>query len=86
MNQLFSTHPYWVSIIGTFLVNNVATAFVGSFPAPTKDSSPKYIFWFKFSNTVIGNIKRAQSTALEQSPNFQDVKAKIEQNACGTAQ
>lgn len=69
--QLFQQHPYSASVAATWLFNNIITAFIGSFPAPTKDSSVKYVFWFKFSNTVIGNLKRAQSTALENSPNWQ---------------
>lgn len=76
MNELFQHYlPYIIPAAigaGGWLVNNVASAAVGSLEAPTKDSTPKYQFWFKFLNTVIGNIQRAKSTALEQSPNFHD--------------
>jgi len=73
--QLFQAHPYWASIITTWVFNNVITVMVSSLPAPTKDSKPAYVYWFKVLNTIIGNVKRAQSTALEQSPNWQDAIA-----------
>lgn len=69
--QLFHLHPYTASIIATWIFNNIISALIGNLPAPTKDSSAKYVYWFKVLNTVIGNIKRAQSTALENSPNWQ---------------
>jgi hypothetical protein len=73
--QLFQQHPYSASIAATWLFNNVITALVGSLPAPTKDSSAKYVYWFKVSNTVIGNLRRAASTSLENSPNWKDAVA-----------
>jgi hypothetical protein len=67
----WATHHLWLfAIIGTWVFNNIITVMVSSLPAPTKDSSPKYVYWFKVLNTVIGNIARANSTAIEQSPNF----------------
>jgi len=74
--QLFQQHPYWASIVSTWLFNNVITAFVSSFPSPTKDSGLKYVWWFKFSNTLIGNIMRAKNTTLETSPNWVDAVVK----------
>jgi hypothetical protein len=67
-------HPWHFAVlsgIATWLFNNVATALISSLPAPTKDSSAKYVYWFKVGNTICGNFKRAQSTAIEQSPNWQ---------------
>ncbi len=73
-------HPYLFSAIATFLFNNVISAMVSNLPAPTKDASVKYVYWFKVANTVIGNLQRAKSTSIEQSPNFQAaVDARIEQ-------
>ena len=74
--QLFQQHPYWASAIATWLLNNVVTAFVAAFPSPTKDSSTAYVVWFRFTNTLIGNLARAKNTALESSPNWQDALAK----------
>lgn len=71
------THHVWiVSIIGTWILNNIVTVMVTSLPAPTKDSSQSYIYWFKVLNTIIGNIQRARSTTLENSPNWEDAIAK----------
>ena len=75
MTELFKLHPTLIPVILTWLSNNVVTAFISSLPAPTKDSSQNYIFWFKFCNTLAGNFQRAKSTALEQSPNFHDAVA-----------
>jgi hypothetical protein len=74
--QLFQQHPYWATLVATWLFNNVVTAFVASFPSPTKDSGLVYIVWFKFSNTFIGNVMRAKNTTLENSPNWQDAVKK----------
>jgi hypothetical protein len=51
-------------------------SFVDSLDAPTKNSSASYIFMFKFSNTLALNFKRARSTSIEQSPNFEDAAKK----------
>ncbi len=75
--EIFQQHPYSATAISTWLFNNIATAFVAAFAAPTKDSSVGYVWWFKFSNTVIGNLKRAQATAVENSPNFRDAVQKL---------
>ena len=77
-------HQALVAIIGTWLFNNVITVLVSSLPAPTKDSSQRYIYWFKVTNTIIGNVRRAANTAIEQSPNWQSaVNAHIENLANG---
>jgi hypothetical protein len=60
-----------IAVIGTWLFNNIVTALISALPAPTKDSSGQYVFWFKAANNICGNLKRAQSTAIEQSPNWQ---------------
>jgi hypothetical protein len=64
-------HPAFASIIGTWVFNNIITVLVSSLPAPTKDSKPSYVYWFKVANTIIGNVARANSTALEKSPNWE---------------
>jgi hypothetical protein len=79
--QFFVRHPYLASIVATWIFNNVITVLVSSMPAPTKDSTGKYVYWFKVLNTFIGNVRRAQSTAVENSPNWQDaVQAHLEKN------
>jgi len=66
-------HYSWlIGIIATWLFNNIVTAMVSNLPAPTKDSTARYVYWFKTLNTVVGNIARAKSTTLEKSPNWQD--------------
>lgn len=70
--SLLNSHPTLTPVVATWLLNNVATAAISSLPAPTKDSKPFYVWSFKFLNTVIGNIQRAKSTTLEQSPNWKD--------------
>ena len=66
-------------------ITNVAqfvfSAFVSSLPAPTATSSAKYQFWFKFFNTIAGNLSRAKMTAVESSPNFQDAVNKANAQA-----
>lgn len=56
----------------TALAGAVWSAFVSSLPAPTATSTAKYQFWFKFFNTLAANFARAKSTAVENSPNFQE--------------
>jgi hypothetical protein len=69
--QFLGKHLWILAIAGTWLFNNIITVLVSELPAPTKDSSAKYAYWFKVLNTIIGNLKRAQSTAIENSPNWQ---------------
>jgi hypothetical protein len=70
--QFVEQHPYLVSAVATWLVNNVITALISSLPSPTATSTVKYQYWFKVLNTISGNVQRARSTAIEQSPNWQD--------------
>lgn len=65
-------HQVLVSVVGTWLLNNIVSAFISSMPAPTKDSTTKYVYWFKVLNTIMGNLQRAKSTAIEGSPNWND--------------
>lgn len=78
--NLYQQHPAIFATVCTWIFNNIVTAFITSFPAPTKTSSTFYIWWFTFSNTVIGNIQRAKSTRIEQSPNWQDAVSQHIQN------
>jgi len=73
MNEYFSHHTLTLAIlssVATWLFNNVITVMITSLPAPTRDSTPGYVYWFKVANTIIGNIQRAKSTAIESSPNW----------------
>jgi hypothetical protein len=71
--QFFLNHPgtsVAAASAASFVFNNIVTVLVSELPAPTKDSTAKYIYWFKVLNTIVGNLKRAHSTAIEQSPNL----------------
>jgi hypothetical protein len=77
MNTLSNNHLLWWIysigiVVGTWVFNNIITVLVSSLPAPTKDSTAKYRYWFTVVNTIIGNVKRAQNHSLESSPNWQD--------------
>lgn len=54
----------WIAVRESF--NRIANAL----PAPTKDSTDKYVFWFKFVNRMAGNTQRAEEHSIESSPNF----------------
>ena len=71
MIKLFTTHPYLATSVAVWVFNNIVSVLVSSLPAPTKDSSVRYAYWFKVANSIIGNLSRAQSTAIERSPNWQ---------------
>ena len=58
-------------VITTLVSYWTLSAFIGALPAPGANSSGFYRFFFKFSNTLGGNLLRALSTAVESSPNFQ---------------
>jgi hypothetical protein len=58
--------------ISTLVAYYVAISFTGSLPAPTAKSTMFYQFFFKFVNTLAGNLARAYSSRVESSPNFQD--------------
>jgi hypothetical protein len=64
-------HPAAAAAIAMWFFNNVITVMVSALPAPTKDNSQKYVFFFKVTNTLVGNVARAHSTAIELSPNWQ---------------
>ena len=78
--ELFKQHPaFFVGVItatATWVFNNIFTAAVASMPAPTKDSTAKYIFWFQFLNKLVGNYLRAHASNIENSPNFKDAVEK----------
>jgi hypothetical protein len=65
------------AILGTFATQYAWSAFIGALPAPTATSSTGYQFAFKFLNILAANISRASSTAVENSPNFNDAAAKV---------
>jgi hypothetical protein len=78
--NLFFSHQ----VLGTMVLAAVWNAYVGSLSAPTKDSSPYYVFLFKFSNALAFNFARAKSTSIENSPNFEDaVKRYVAQQGAG---
>jgi hypothetical protein len=58
-------------VLVTLVVGYTWSAFISALPAPQINSSPFYVFIFRFFNVLAANISRAQSTRVEQSPNFQ---------------
>jgi hypothetical protein len=68
IGSIYATHPY----ISTLVSYWVLSAFIGALPAPSATASGLYLFFFKFSNSLGGNLLRALSTQVEKSPNFQD--------------
>lgn len=68
VTAIFQNHLW--AIVGTFITQYVWSAFISALPAPTAQSSVMYQFWFKFLNYLAANISRAQSTAVEKSPNW----------------
>jgi len=83
--QFVQHHPYIVvsAVSGAtvWLFNNVITVMISSLPAPTKDSTAKYVYWFKVANTIVGNLQRAHGSRIEDSPNFKDAVQKyLQQN------
>jgi hypothetical protein len=64
---VYTAHPY----ISTLASYWILSAFIGALPSPTATSPGVYIFFFKFSNSLGGNLLRALSTRVESSPNFQ---------------
>jgi len=59
-----------LSSLGTWVFNNVVTVLVGELQAPTATSTEKYKYWFRVLNKFVGNKQRANSTSIENSPNF----------------
>jgi hypothetical protein len=58
--ELIQAHP----TISALLAYYIASAFVGSLPAPDVSSSMFYRFVFKFMNTLAANLTRAYSSKL----------------------
>jgi hypothetical protein len=58
-------------VFSTFVVTSVWSAFISALPAPQTNSGMPYQFFFKFANYLAANISRANSTKVENSPNFQ---------------
>lgn len=58
-------------VIAALVAYYVVSAAVGAMPAPGATDGKGYNFWFKFLNTVGGNLTRAFNTYVEASPNFQ---------------
>lgn len=70
MNSIISAytaHPYIATLVSYW----AASAFIGALPAPMANSTQLYLFFFKFTNTFVGNLLRAYSSKVEGSPNFQ---------------
>lgn len=62
-----SAHSTTIAVVAAYYIMSAA---IGSMPAPTAQSKPLYLFFFKFLNTLAANLTRAYSTAVEASPNF----------------
>ena len=69
--QWLTHHQVLFGVVATWIFNNIITVLVSNLPAPAKDSSVRYVYWFKVLNSIAGNVARARSTAIEQSPNWQ---------------
>lgn len=65
---IYTAHPYISTLVSYWMLS----AFIGALPSPTATSSQIYVFVFKFSNSLGGNLLRALSARVESSPNFQD--------------
>lgn len=63
--DFFHAHPF--ALVLSWWVFSAA---VGSLPAPTKDSSRFYQWFYPFANTLGANLARAFNTKVENSPNF----------------
>lgn len=64
-------------IVAILIAYWTLSAAIGALPAPTKDSSPFYGWFFRFANIISANLLRAYSTAIERSPNFNDAVKKL---------
>ena len=72
--QFFMKHPGEALSLAsgaTFIVKFFLTGIISNLPAPTKDSTPEYVYSFKTLNWFMGNWGRAKSTHIENSPNWQ---------------
>lgn len=58
---------------GHWMMYATLSVAIGSLLAPTKQSSPFYVWFFRFSNGIIAlNPQRALNTRIESSPNWKD--------------
>jgi len=71
--SFYQAHPSLVALGGYYIVS----AFIGALPAPMAGSSQLYLFFYKFLNTLGGNLTRAFGTKVEKSPNFADAVQKM---------
>lgn len=64
----------WVNSHGILMlvILAVVNTSVGYLPAPTKDSSQFYIWFFKVANSLMLSFARAWRSKVENSPNFDD--------------
>lgn len=62
-------NSHGILVLLTYIITNT---FVGYLPAPTKDNSQFYVWFFKVSNSLVMSFARAFRTRVENSPNFQD--------------
>jgi len=79
--NFLSAHETIATLVGYYL----AIAAIGALPAPTATSTAMYQFWFKFLNTIGGNLTRAFNSTVEKSPNFQPA-VNLQQQLAGQEQ
>lgn len=76
LSELFKQHRTALLIIlgvhsfAIWFFNNVATTLVGEMAAPGANATESYKYWFRVLNRLVGNKQRANSTSIENSPNF----------------
>jgi hypothetical protein len=68
----------WVDTHGILclIIFIVTSTCIGYLPAPTKDSTKFYQWFFAVSNSLIGQLARAFKSKIENSPNWIDAVAK----------
>lgn len=77
VEALVTKHPFFFTAVVTWLTNYGISAFCSSFPAPTKNSTQFYRFWFKLANNIgAQNPTRGNGFRIEHSPNWTDAVAK----------
>jgi hypothetical protein len=59
-------HPTTSTLVAYY----IASAFIGALPAPQATSGMFYNWFYKFLNTLGGNLSRAFATRVEGSPNW----------------
>jgi hypothetical protein len=75
----FLQNPWIAAVAGGVSITGlkyVADVFISSMEAPTRQSSPRYRYWFKVLNKFAANWRRAEDTSVERSPNWIDAVAK----------